>query len=166
MDRLAEMMIDGAMDFDPAYKVYRDLFPDNVIPPKERKFLKFMYPIDMSRRARQQVKFHPPTFQQLKTLLRDECIGTTVISDETKRREAKALLAMALGVVNMNNTPYTAADDKAGDPAIRIGIDRDDGIFGIRLGTDKSNAPISCAICVLEGPMEGFFYFDPKKMGV
>ena len=34
MTELTEMMVEGAMDSCPTYQVYRDLFPDSVIPPK------------------------------------------------------------------------------------------------------------------------------------
>ena len=77
---------------------------------------------------------------------------------------AKQLLATILDVVNRNGTLYTAADDMAEDQAIRIGLNRADGLFVIKLGKDTSGCPFTCAICMLEGPMEGFFYFNPIVM--
>lgn len=159
MSALAHVLFEGAMNSHPSYQVYRDLFPGGVIPPNAREFLKIVYKIDMSRKIGQPVKFHGPTYDQLKALLKDECITSGV------RGQVKELLAKCFGVVNSNNEPYTAADDKAGDQAIRFGIDRVNGILSIKFGTDRpGDNSITCAICVLEGPMEGFFYFDPKNM--
>lgn len=158
-NRLAHVLIDSAMDFCPSYKVYRDLYADKVIPPKEREFLKKVYPLDMSRQTGRKVMFHGPTMQQLKTLLKDECVGQTLVGNDAKRGQAKELLAKCLNVVNKNNQPYTAADDMAQDQALRIGLDRDEGILLVNLGPTAV-----CIICWIEGPMEGFFYFKPSDM--
>ena len=162
MNGLAETMIESAMDFCPSYQVYRDLFLDNAIPPKERKFLKIVYLIDISRLTGKQIKFYDRGYAMLKALLEGECMEQTTVSDATKRGLAKELLASILGVVNRNGTPYTTADDLAGDRALCIGLNRADGIFVIKLGKDTTGASFTCAICMLEGPMEGFFYFNPE----
>ena len=164
MTELTEMMVEGAMDMCPTYQVYRDLFPDSVIPPKERRFLKLVYPLDMSRLTGEQIKFYDRGYQVLKALLDGECMEQHTVGDDTKRGLAKQLLATILDVVNRNGTLYTAADDMAGDQAIRIGLNRADGLFVIKLGKDTSGCPFTCAICMLEGPMEGFFYFNPIVM--
>ncbi len=164
MKGLAEMMIEGAMDCCPSYKVYRDLFPDNVIPPKERRFLKIVYPMDVSRLTGRQNRFYAPLYPVLKILLEGECMSETIVRDDAKRGLAKQLLASILEVVNRDGTPYTAADDVAGDQAIRIGLDRAEGIFVIKLGKDTTESSFTCAICMLEGPMEGFFYYNRDVM--
>ena len=164
MNELAKMMIEGAMDFCPSYKVYRDLFSNNVIPETERKFLKIVYRMDVSRLTRRPIKFYAPGYQVLKGLLEGECMDLTLVSDDTKRGQAKELLASILDVVNKNGTPYTAADDMAEDRAICIGLDRAEGLFVIKLGKDTTGSSFTCAICMLEGPMEGFFYFNPDVM--
>lgn len=159
---LANMMLDAALDFDPGYDVYRDLFPNREIPAHEREFLKSMYPLDVSRASGRAIKF--PPYEEFKTLLKDECTepGETLINNNTTRGQVKELLASWLKGTNQHGAPYTAADDRAGDTSLRIGMCRADGLFVVKIGSDNNTCK-SCLICVLDGPLGGFLYFDPRE---
>lgn len=158
---LANMLLDAGLDFDPSYNVYRALFPNREIPPREREFLKKVYTLDVSRLSGRAVQF--PAYGELMALLKDECTapGEMLINNNATRGQAKELLARWLNVQNRNGTPYTEADDRAGDTSLRIGMCREDGVLSVRIGPVDNDK--TCVICVLDGPLGGFFYFDPKE---
>ena len=145
------------MDLDSSYDVYRALFPDRKIPLRECEFLKRMYTLDVSRLNGVATRF--PAYEELLDLLKDECNtpGEEGINGDAARGRAKELLAKWLDIRNRNGKPYTEADDMARDMSLRIGMCRELGLLVISVGSRKE-----CGICVLDGPLGGFMYFDDR----
>jgi hypothetical protein len=146
------------MDLDPSYDVYRALFPDRKIPPREREFLEKMFTLDVSRLNGVATRF--PAYEELLDLLKAECCDPgegTLINGDAARGRAKELLAKWLNIRNRNGKPYTEKDDRARDTSLRIGLCRKLGLLVIAVG-DRERS-----ICMLDGPLGGFMYFDDRK---